>query len=109
MKARLPKSWETLPQREKQIISDLMAKRVCDIVDDEEDLIQKIWLQWACIVLHQTFRFGRHRCMMFLGAWKRMYRKNRTFKTDKEQQKFVAEQIKKIFKNDYPQDFIDSL
>ena len=109
MKARLPKSWETLPEKEKKIIADLMAKKCDDTINAEEDLIQKIWLQWACIVLHQTFRFGRVRCMMFLGAWKRMYRKNRTFKTDKEQQKFVAEQIKKIFKNEYPQDFINSL
>lgn len=109
MKARIPKSWEMLPQREKQIISDIMAKKVDDTINAEEDIIQKIWLQWACLVLHETFGFGRDRCMMFLGAWKRMYRKNRTFKTDKEQQKFVEEKINKIFKNEYPQDFINSL
>lgn len=109
MKARLPKSWEQQPQREKQIIADLMAQKVNDTIDVEEDIIQKIWLQWACIVLHEAFGFGKDRCMMFLGNWKKMYRKNRTFKTDKEQMQYVAAKIKKIFKDDYPQDFIDSL
>jgi hypothetical protein len=47
--------------------------------------------------------------MMFLGNWKKMYRKNRTFKNDAEQQQFLDAKIKKIFKNDYPQDFINSL
>ena len=42
MKARLPKSWEMLPQREKKIITDLMQKTVNDTIDEEEDLIQKI-------------------------------------------------------------------
>lgn len=109
MKARLPKSWDQLPQREKQIIADLMAQKVSDTIDVEEDIIQKIWLQWACIVLHEAFGFGKDRCMMFLGNWKKMYRKNRTFKTDKEQMQYVEAKIKKIFKDDYPQDFIDSL
>ena len=109
MKARLPKSWEQLPQREKKIITDLMQKTVNDTIDEEEDLIQKIWLQWACIVLHESFGFGKDRCLMFLGSWKKMYRKNRSFKGDEEQQKFLAEKIDKIFKGEYPQDFINSL
>ena len=109
MKARLPKSWESLPKREKQIITDYMQKVCVDMVDEEEDLIQKIWLQWACIVLHESFGFGKDRCIMFLGNWKKMYRKNRAFKDDEEQQKFLAEKIEKIFKGEYPQDFINSL
>lgn len=109
MKARLPKSWESLPKREKQIIADYMQKISNDIIDEEEDLIQKIWLQWACIVLHEAFGFGKDRCIMFLGNWKKMYRKNRTFKNDEEQRKFLAEKVEKIFKGEYPQDFINSL
>ena len=109
MKANIPKSFLSLPVREKKIITDLMQKTVDETIDREEDLIQKIWLQWACIVLHETFGFGKKRCMMFLGNWKRMYRKNRTFKDDIEQQKFLEEKINKIFKDEYPQDFINSL
>lgn len=109
MKANLPKSYLQLPQREKKIISDLMEKTLNDTIDREEDLIQKVWLQWACIILHDDLGLDVDQCMMFLGDWKKMYRKNRTFKTDIEQQKFLDEKIKKIFKDDYPQDFINSL
>ena len=109
MKCNLPKSWEQLPQREKKVITDLMEQTVNDTIDREEDLIQKVWLQWACIVLHEAFGFGKLRCMIFLGSWKRMYRKNRTFKDDKEQQKFIEERMSKIFDGEYPQDFVNSL
>ena len=109
MKCNLPKSWEQLPQKEKQIITEYMQKVANDTIDEEEDLIQKVWLQWACIVLHEAFGFGKDRLMIFLGNWKKMYRKNRTFKTDTEQQQFLAEKIEKIFKGEYPQDFINSL
>lgn len=109
MKCNLPKSYLDLPDREKKVISDLMEKTVNDTIDREEDLIQKVWLQWACIVLHEAFGFGKYRLNIFLGNWRKMYRKNRTFKTDTEQQQFLDAKIKKIFKDDYPQDFVNSL
>lgn len=109
MNCNLPKSWEQLPQREKKIITDLMQQTVNDTIDREEHLIQKIWLQWACLVLHDSFGFDKDQCLIFLGSWKRMYRKNRTFKDDTEQQKFLNERINYIFDNQYPQDFVDSL
>lgn len=109
MKCNLPKSYLDLPDREKKVISDLMEKTVNDTIDREEDLIQKVWLQWACIILHDDLGLNVDECMMFLADWKKMYRKNRTFKNDAEQQQFLDAKIKKIFKNDYPQDFINSL
>ena len=109
MKANIPKSYLSLPQREKKIISDLMEKTLNDTIDREEAEIQRIWLQYACVVLHDAFGFGRHRLMMFLGNWKKIYRKNRTFKDDIEQQQFLDERINKIFKNDYPDDFVKKL
>lgn len=109
MKCNLPKSYLSLPVKEKKIISDLMEQTLNDTIDREEDLIQKIWLQWACIVLHEGFGFGKDRLMMFLGNWKKMYRKNRTFKDDIEQKKYLDEKIKKIFKDEYPTDFVNDL
>lgn len=109
MKANLPKSYLSLPQREKKIISDLMEKTLNDTIDREEAEIQRIWLQWACLVLHDAFGFGKYRLMLFLGNWAKMYRKNRLFKDDIEQQKFLDERIKKIFKNEYPDDFVKKL
>ena len=109
MKCNLPKSWEQLPQREKKVITDLMQQTVNDTIDREEDLIQKVWLQWACIILHDDLGLTVDQCMMFLGDWKKMYRKNRTFKDDKEQQDYLDERLKTIFPDGFPFDFVNSL
>lgn len=109
MKARIPKSFVNLPQREKDIISDLVQEQINEAVDREEAEMQKIWLSMACIILHDAFGFGKERCMMFLGNWRKMYRKNDRFKGSADQKQFLDEKIAQIFKGDYPQEFIDSL
>lgn len=109
MKANIPKSFLSLPQKEKEIISNLVEKQINETVDKEEAEIQRIWLQYACIVLHDAFGFGKDRLMMFLGNWKKIYRKNSSFKNDIEQQQFLDSKIKKVFKDDYPDDFVKSL
>jgi inosine/xanthosine triphosphate pyrophosphatase family protein len=109
MKCNLPKSWLSLPQKEKKVITDLMQQTVNDTIDREEDLIQKCWLQWACIILHDDMGLDVDQLMMFLGNWKKMYRKNRTFKDDKEQQQYLDERLNKIFTDGFPFDFVNSL
>lgn len=59
MKANIPKSWLTLPEKEKQIIYKLVEDQFNKTIDHEEAELQKRWLQLACIVLHrQKDRFG---------------------------------------------------
>lgn len=109
MKARIPKSFLNLPQREKDAISELVEKQINETLDREEAELQKIWLSYACIILHDAFGFGKDRCMMFLGNWRKMYRKNDRFKGKADQKQFLDEKIEQIFKGEYPQEFIDSL
>ena len=109
MKANIPKSFQSLPPREKQIIQKMMEETVSDQIDKEEAKLQKIWLQFACIVLHEAFGFGERRCVTFLGNWKRIYRQNAKFKTEEEQTAWIDERINKIFPDGYPSEFIDSL
>ena len=54
MKVRLPKSWNRLPPSEKAAINQVMTDNVVKQVIHEEAELQKIWLQFACIVLHLT-------------------------------------------------------
>ena len=109
MKARIPKSFLNLPQREKDAISELVEKQINETLDREEAELQKIWLSYACIILHDASGFGKDRCMMFLGNWRKMYRKNDRFKGKADQKQFLDEKIEQIFKGEYPQEFIDSL
>lgn len=61
MKAILPKSWYTLPEKEKQAIKEACEELVNKTVDHEEAQLQKVWLQLAVLVNYELFGFGEVR------------------------------------------------
>lgn len=110
MKARVPKSFLNLPESEKQKINEVLSEEVQRRVNKEEAEIQKIWLQFACIVLHRSFGFGKNRLLLFLGAWREMYRINNKLKSEAEQTAYLKAEIDKIFgEGGYPYKYIDKL
>lgn len=110
MKVRLPKSWNRLPQSEKDAINKVMADNVVKQVIHEEAELQKIWLQFACIVLHKAFGFGKDRCLLFLANWREMYRINSNLGSEDGQRAYLAAEMEKIFgKDGYPAEYIDKL
>jgi hypothetical protein len=110
MKANIPTSYFNLPKKEKEAIDNQIKKFINDQVNHEEAELQKIWLQMACIVLHENFGFGKDRLTIFLGNWKRMYRRNLKLGNYEAQTEFLKEQMEKIFgKGGYPYEWIDRL
>lgn len=110
MKARLPKSWDRLPKHEKDIINRVMADEVTKQIVHEQAELQKIWLQYACIVLHKCFGFGKKRCLLFLANWREMYRINTRLDSRAVQTEYLAGEMEKIFgKDGYPKQYIDKL
>ena len=110
MKVRMPKSFLNIPQREKDIINEVMTKEVQTQVDHNMAELQKLWLQFACIVLHRNFGFGKKRCLLFLANWREVYRHNNTIKSKEEQTEYLAGELDKIFgKGGYPTKYIDKL
>ena len=110
MKVRLPKSFNALPPREKEIINEVMTAEVVKQVCHEQAELQKIWLKMACIVLHNNFGFGKKRCLLFLANWREMYRQNSRIEGKAEQESFLAGEIDKIFgKSGYPTEYVDKL
>lgn len=109
MKANLPRSYLSLPQKEKDIINDVMSKEVDRLVNIEEAEMQKIWIQLACIILHKNFNFSKDDCMMFVGGWKSTYRKNIRLGSKKEQEEWLKDEIEKIFDGEYPYEWVDTL
>jgi hypothetical protein len=110
MKVRLPKSFIALPQSEKDIINEVMSKEVEDQVNKNMAKLQKLWLQFACIVLNKNFGFGKKRATLFLGNWKEMYRYNNKLKNEAEQTAFLQAEMDRIFgKEGYPTKYIDKL
>jgi hypothetical protein len=71
--------------------------------------IRKLSCSHECIILHNNFGWGEGRCSQFIGSWKGLARRLRKIPTEKEQADFIAPQIEKIFKNGYPNDFIENL
>ena len=110
MKARLPKSWDRLPKHEKDIINRVMTDEGLNQVLHEEAELQKIWLQFACIVLNRCFGFGKKWLLLFLANWREMYRINTKLDSRAEQKWYLAREMEKIFgKDGYPKEYIDKL
>lgn len=110
MKARVPVSFNNLPKREKEIIHEILTQEIVKQVCHEQAELQKIWLQFACIVLHKNFGFGKKRCLLFLANWREMYRLNSHIEGKEEQTDFLATEMEKIFRKEgFPKEFIDKL
>jgi hypothetical protein len=110
MKANVPKSFLNLPKKEKAAITKLVNDEISERLDKEEAELQKIWIQLACIILNESFGFGKSRLMVFIGNWKRAYKRNNKLGSKKKQDEFLKEKMDKIFGEDqYPYDWIDSL
>lgn len=110
MRANLPRSWLSLPQKEKDIISKVLQDEINKTVDHEEAEIQKVWLQMACIILHNSVGINKDDLFIFLGNWKRMYHNYGKFKNDTEREQYLKREIDNIFgEGGYPSDWIDSL
>ena len=110
MEVRLPKSWHSLPQSEKDKINEAMTKEVVKQVCHEQAQLQKIWLQMACIVLNRNFGFGKKRLLIFLGVWREMYRINTKLGNEAGQTAYLTAELNRIFgKDGYPYEYIDKL
>lgn len=117
MKANLPKqqkpprSWDKLPDFEKKVINDYCEQKFQEQLNHEEAILQKRWLQLACIVLHnQKDPFGKMRCMAFLKGFKKVYRACEKYKTNAEIEAYLDAEMEKIFgKDGYPYEWVDKL
>ena len=109
MKVRMPKSFLSLPQHEKDIINRTLTDEVEKQVNKDMAKLQKLWLKFACIVLHKNFGFGKKRCLLFLANWREIYRINNNLKNEAEQTEYLSREIDKIFKGSYPTEYIEKL
>ena len=104
MNARIPKSYESLSPAEQRKIEDMVQRQI----DHEEAELQKIWIAYSCIILHNLYGMGKDRLFRYIAAWKNMYRRNDRFKTKEEQTNFIKSEMEKFFP-DFPFEYIDRL
>ena len=110
MKARLPRSWDRLPQSQKEVIAESMKQMLTEQEERDMRIILDLYIKMACFVLHKAFGFGEKRLGMFLGNHKRLFRIQHKRVVDGTQLAYLNEEMAKIFrKNGFPQDFFDNM
>ncbi len=110
MKCNLPKSWDQLPPREKELINKTMTEWAYDIVEKEQANLQEIWIKLACILLHDFHGFDEDELLKFIAAWKRIYRRNDRTGDKETQDAWLEEEMQKCFPScGFPQIRIDEL
>lgn len=109
MKVRQIKSFSQLSKGEQDKLIDAMNKDVEYTCEHNFAKLQKIWLQYACIILHDKLGLDKTQCILFLGHWRELYKKNAKFDHETEQSEYLKSRMNEIFGDDYPYDFIDKL
>lgn len=110
MKCNLPKSYLSLPPREKDAITEVFNEKLNAAINQEEAELQEIWIKLACILLHENFGFGEQRLDRFIIAWNRIYNRNARLHTKSEQTAWLEAEMAKCFpKFGFPQHRIDRL
>ncbi len=110
MKPNLPRSWHSLPQRERDAVIKAITDQYYAHLDHEIAQTQKVWLKMMCIANHDALGAGRIRNKRCLVRWKRLYHIVGKFKTTEERDAYLDAEIEKIFgKGRYPSEWVDSL
>lgn len=109
MKANLPKSFLTLPPREKEVIARIMEEECTRMVDEQEVQLFVQYTKLACFVLHNYFGFGEQRLLSFIGDFKNVRRKHKNVATASELEELMNIEMDKIFKSGFPTDFVEDL
>ncbi len=67
MKCNMPRAWEALPKKDKDVISRVCSEMMKEQFDEGIQTVQEVLIKMACIILHDEFGFcasselgGRH-------------------------------------------------
>ena len=110
MKANLPKSYLTLPKREKEVIDNLVKNEVDRALTEEEVVLFAQYTKMMCIVLHDYFGFGDNRLHCVIGNFKALKRKYKDINTAQEVNAILDKEMERVFKKDkFPQNYVEKL
>lgn len=110
MKANLPKSWHSLPEREKRAISDALEKEIDSRVSKEHARVQEVWIKLMCIAEADIHGFDEVQLSSTLAYWKRLYSHIGRMDTNAEIDAYLEDKLKEAFPTmGFPQMRIDEL
>ena len=114
MKARIPKSWDKLPYKQRERLTEYMKEVAFEAaqtqLNNDMKPVVEAYIKMACIVLHDAFGFGEKRLRMFVGNHRRLFAKQYKLVADHKQDEWLNKRMAEIFHKDgFPQEFLDDL
>ena len=113
MRANVKKSWESLSDKDRDLIAQLAQEMIQEGIQRGMEMnqaeLQKIWIQYACIILNDVFDMKRDELLRFIDRWKWIYRKNDRFADKDEQTGYITGRLTEIFDGEFPYEFLDKL
>lgn len=110
MRANIPKSWNSLPKKEKEAISDWLQKITKEQCEKDMRIVLDRYIKMVCLTLHDAFGFGEKRLMMFLGNHKRLFHRQHKMVKDGTQIEYLDRRMTEIFKKGgFPEGFFEKL
>ena len=114
MKARIPKSWDNLPYKQRERLTEYMKEVAFEAaqtqLNNDMKPVVEAYIKMACIVLHDAFGFGEKRLRMFVGNHRRLFAKQYKLVAEHKQDEWLNKRMAEIFHKDgFPQEFLDDL
>lgn len=102
-----PKSWEQLPQRDKDIISQVYTDLLNEQRDKDIQVVQEVMIKLGCIILNEM-GLDELELIKYVALWTRTYRRIEREKL--RQTEWLDEQMAQCFPTQgFPQDRIDNM
>ncbi len=109
MDVRIPKSYNNLPLREKQLIAKMMDEECEARINEQEVHLFVQYMKSACIVLHEYKGFTVDELMIFIGSFTNIRRKFRKLTSIAELEATLDKEMDRIFDGKFPTDFVERL
>lgn len=114
MKAKIPKSWQSLPYKQREKLTEYTKEVAYEAAKEQLNkdmrIVLESYIKMVCVVLHDAFGFGERRLTRFIGNHRRLFAQQYKLVSNGEQLQYLNRRMEEIFHKDgFPQDFIDNL
>lgn len=104
MKARIPRAYHNLPQKQKDSVCEYMKEVALEEAtksyNRDMGIVLEQFMMMCCINLHRNRGWGEKRCRMFLAGFRRIFRENMNYVKKGCQNEMLQKEIEQIFKKD---------
>lgn len=102
-----PKPWERLPQRDKDIISQVYTDLLNEQLDKDIQVVQEVMIKLGCTILNEM-GLTEEELLQYVALWRKAYR--RIAREQLRQTEWLDEQMARCFPtHGFPQDRIDNM